>query len=253
MTAMTSAAGASTVIDWVDWSAMGSRLAVPRTSAGRRPDGLLLTSSSFRLDLPGRPRRGPRATRPSGGRGKRGRGVREFSVPATTEVGPDEALTDLLAQNVAEVGDQTGFRVHRGGAWQDVTWREFGEQVAGVAKGLIASGVAAGDRVALQAKTRYEWPVIAFAIWTAGGVTVPIYEPSSADQVAWILSDSGATAVIVERDEHATAVESVRDETPDLKSVHVIEDDAVGTLTQAGKDVPDSVLEERRATLTADS
>ena len=81
--------------------------------------------------------------------------MREFSVPATTEVGPDEALPDLLAKNVAEVGDQTGFRVQRGGQWQDVTWKEFAEQVAGVAKGLIASGVAAGDRVALQAKTRY--------------------------------------------------------------------------------------------------
>jgi long-chain acyl-CoA synthetase len=179
--------------------------------------------------------------------------VREFSVPAITEVGADEALTDLLASNVAEVGDQVGFRVRRDGAWEDVTWKEFGEQVTGVAKGLIASGVAAGDRVALQAKTRYEWPVMDFAIWTAGAVTVPIYETSSADQVAWILSDSGATAVIVEKDEHAEAVESARDETPELKSVHVIDDDAVGTLTQAGKDVPDSALEERRATLKADS
>jgi long-chain acyl-CoA synthetase len=179
--------------------------------------------------------------------------VREFSVPATTEVGPDEALPDLLAKNVAEVGDQTGFRVQRNGQWQDVTWKEFGDQVAGVAKGLIASGVAAGDRVALQAKTRYEWAVIDFAIWTAGAATVPIYETSSADQVAWILSDSGATAVIVERDEHAAAVESVREQAPDLRSVHVIEDDAVGTLTQAGKDVPDSELEARRRTLDADS
>jgi long-chain acyl-CoA synthetase len=179
--------------------------------------------------------------------------VREFSVPAITEVGPDEALPDLLAKNVAEVGDQTGFRVQRGGQWQDVTWKEFGDQVAGGAKGLIASGVSAGDRVALQAKTRYEWAVIDFAIWAAGAVTVPIYETSSPDQVAWILSDSGATAVIVERDEHAAAVESVRDQAPELRSVHVIEDDAVGTLTQAGKDVPDSELTDRRSTLNADS
>ena len=179
--------------------------------------------------------------------------MREFSVPATTEVGSDEALPDLLAKNVAEVGDQTGFRVQRNGQWQDVTWKEFSDQVAGVAKGLIASGVAAGDRVALQAKTRYEWAVIDFAIWTAGAVTVPIYETSSADQVAWILSDSGATAIIVERDEHAAAVESVREQAPDLRSVHVIEDDAVGTLTQAGKDVPDTELEARRKTLNADS
>jgi long-chain acyl-CoA synthetase len=179
--------------------------------------------------------------------------VREFSVPATTEVGSDEALPDLLATNVAEVGDQTGFRVQRNGQWRDVTWKEFGDQVAGVAKGLVASGVSAGDRVALQAKTRYEWAVIDFAIWTAGGATVPIYETSSADQVAWILSDSGATAILVEKDEHASAVETVRDQAPDLRSVFVIDDGAVDQLIQAGKDVPDSQLEARRATLNADS
>jgi long-chain acyl-CoA synthetase len=179
--------------------------------------------------------------------------VREYSVPATTEVGPDEALTDMLAENVAEHGDEVGLRVRRNGQWQDVTWKEFGDQVRGVAKGLIAAGVAPGDRVALQAKTRYEWTVCDFAIWTAGAVVVPIYETSSSDQVAWILSDSEATAAIVERDEHATAVESVREQAPSLGPVYVLDDDAVGTLTQAGKDVPDSRLDDRRATLGADS
>ncbi|MET0764447.1 MAG: long-chain fatty acid--CoA ligase [Blastococcus sp.] len=179
--------------------------------------------------------------------------MREFSVPATTEVGPNEALTDMLATNVAEYGDQVGMRVRRDGEWRDVTWKEFGDQVSAVAKGLIASGVAADDRVALQAKTRYEWTVFDYAIWTAGAAVVPIYETSSPDQVAWILSDSGATAVVVESKQHASAVESVRDQTPDLSSVFVIDDDAIGTLTQAGRDVPDSELEARRATLRADS
>jgi long-chain acyl-CoA synthetase len=179
--------------------------------------------------------------------------VREFSVPAIIEVGPDEAITDYLATNVAEYGDQVGFRVRRDGQWQDVTYKEFGDQVAGVAKGLIAAGVQPGDRVALQAKTRYEWTVFDFAIWTAGGVVVPIYETSSADQVAWILSDSGATVCIVERDEHAEAVDSVRDQAPDLKAVYVLDDDAVGQLTEAGKSVPDSELDARRATLRSDS
>jgi long-chain acyl-CoA synthetase len=179
--------------------------------------------------------------------------MREFSVPATTEVGPDEALPDLLATNVAEYGDQTGFRVRRDGRWQEVTWKEFGSQVAAVAKGLIASGVAAGDRVGLMAKTRYEWTVLDFAIWAAGAAVVPIYETSSADQVGWILSDSGATAVLVERDEHATAVESVRGQVPDLKNVWVIDDGAIATLTETGKDVPDSELEARRRSLNADS
>src|SRR5918911_5681595 len=125
----------------------------------------------------------------------------------------------------------------RGPGVRDVTYKEFGTQVDGVAKGLIAAGVAPGDRVALQAKTRYEWTVLDFAIWRAGGVVVPIYETSSADQVAWILSDSGATVAVVEKAEHADAVESVRDQAPDLGPVYVIdddayviEDDALGTL-----------------------
>ena len=82
--------------------------------------------------------------------------MREFSVPAKTEVGPDEALTDMLAENVAEHGDEVGFRVRRGGGWQDVTWREFGAHVAGVAKGLIAAGVEPGDRVAFG-KITLDW------------------------------------------------------------------------------------------------
>jgi len=179
--------------------------------------------------------------------------VREFSVPVTTEVQPDAALTDMLARNVAEHGSEAGLRRRRDGQWRDVTWQQFGEEVRGVAKGLIASGVAAGDRVALQAKTRYEWTVLDFAIWTAGAVVVPVYETSSADQVSWILSDSGATAIVVESGEHASAVESVREQAPDLRSVHVIDDDAVGALVAAGKDVPDAELDARRATLSADS
>ncbi|WP_116452466.1 AMP-dependent synthetase/ligase [Blastococcus litoris] len=179
--------------------------------------------------------------------------MREFSVPATTEVGPDEAIPDMLTTNVAEHGDEVGLRRRVDGQWRDVTWKQFGDEVRGVAKGLVAAGVAAGDRVALQAKTRYEWTVFDFAIWTAGGVVVPIYETSSADQVAWILSDSGATAVVVERDEHAAAVESVRDQAPDLRSVHVIDDGAMEQLIASGADVPDSELDARRASLTADS
>jgi long-chain acyl-CoA synthetase len=144
----------------------------------------------------------------------------------------------MLAANVAEHGDEVGLRRHVDGQWTDVSWREFGEQVSGVAKGLVAAGVRAGDRVALQAKTRYEWTVCDYAIWAAGAVVVPIYETSSADQVAWILSDSGATAAIVERGEHADAVESVRDQAPDLGPVYVLDDDGFGTLIAAGPRSP---------------
>jgi long-chain acyl-CoA synthetase len=179
--------------------------------------------------------------------------VRELSVPPTATVEPDDALTDMVARNAAEVPDQVGLRIQRDGRWDDVTYAEFAGQVAAAAKGLVAGGVQPGDRVGLLARTRYEWTVLDFAIWTAGAVVVPVYETSSADQIAWILSDSGARALVVETAEHAAAVESVRDEAPDLGPVWVIEDGALDTLATAGADVPDDELAARRATLTSAS
>ena len=70
--------------------------------------------------------------------------------------------------------------------------------VTALAKGFIATGIAAGDRVALMSRTRYEWTAIDYAIWAAGATTVPIYETSSTEQVEWILTDSGARALVVE-------------------------------------------------------
>jgi long-chain acyl-CoA synthetase len=179
--------------------------------------------------------------------------VRELSVPPTATVGPDDALTDMVTRNATEHPDEVGLRIQRNGRWEDVTYAQFAAQVAGVARGLIAGGVQPGDRVALLARTRYEWTVLDYAIWTAGAVVVPVYETSSPDQIAWILSDSGARAVVVETARHAAAVDSVRDEVPDLGSVWVIEDGALDTLTAAGAEVPDDELAARRATLRAES
>ncbi|KQS66363.1 long-chain fatty acid--CoA ligase [Modestobacter sp. Leaf380] len=179
--------------------------------------------------------------------------MRELSVPPTHTVGPDEALPDMVAHNAAEHGAEVGLRRQEGERWVDVTHAEFAEQVRAVAKGLVAGGVQAGDRVGLLAKTRYEWTVLDFAIWTAGAVVVPVYETSSSDQIAWILADSGARAIVVESADHAAAVDSVRDQAPDLGPVWVIDEDALGTLSAAGDEVPDSELAARRATLTPDS
>src|SRR3712207_1651290 len=160
-------------------------------------------------------------------------GVRELSVPPTATVGPDDALTDMVTRNATEHPDTVGLRVQRNGRWEDVTYAEFAAQVAGVAKGLIAGGVQPGDRVGLLARTRYEWTVLDYAIWTAGAVVVPIYETSSPDQIAWIVSDSGARALVVESSAHAASVDSIRDEVPELGPVWVIEDGGLDTLTTA--------------------
>ncbi|MDX3069722.1 AMP-binding protein, partial [Streptomyces sp. ND04-05B] len=145
--------------------------------------------------------------------------MREFSLPALYEVPTDGNLTDIVRRNAAQHPDVAVIARKVDGVWQDVDAVRFLAEVRAAAKGLIASGVQPGDRVALMSRTRYEWTLLDFAIWTAGAVTVPVYETSSPEQVQWILADSGTTAMIVELDGHSAAVESVRDRLPALKHV----------------------------------
>ncbi|MFI0819166.1 AMP-dependent synthetase/ligase [Streptomyces sp. NPDC021098] len=179
--------------------------------------------------------------------------MREFSLPALYEVPADGNLTDLIQRNAAQHPDVAVVGRKVGGRWEDVTAADFLAEVRAAAKGLIAAGVSPGDRVGLMSRTRYEWTLLDFAIWSAGAVTVPVYETSSPEQVQWILSDSGAVAVVVETGVHEAAVESVRDTLPGLKHVWQIEDDAIGTLGSLGSDVKDETVDERSSLATADS
>ncbi|WTO37750.1 AMP-dependent synthetase/ligase [Streptomyces achromogenes] len=178
--------------------------------------------------------------------------MREFSLPALYEVPADGNLTDIVRRNAAQHPDVAVIARKSEGVWQDVTAREFLAEVHTAAKGLIAAGVQPGDRVGLMSRTRYEWTLLDFAIWSAGAVTVPVYETSSPEQVRWILSDSGATACVVELDNHAAAVESVRESLPALKHVWQIESGAVAELARLGQGVSDGTVEERSSLARAD-
>ena len=120
------------------------------------------------------------------------------------------------------------------------------------AKGLVASGVEPGDRVAIMSRTRYEWTLLDFAAWAAGAVVVPVYETSSPDQVRWILEDSGARLVVVETPAHADAVRQVDDDLPDLEEVLVIATGAVDELREAGASVPAADVAARRDAVRRD-
>jgi long-chain acyl-CoA synthetase len=176
--------------------------------------------------------------------------VREFSTPLTIEVPTTGNLTDDVVANAREAGDAVVFSRNTGQRWEDVTAAAFLEQVSAVAKGLIAAGVGAGDRVALISKTRYEWTLVDYAIWFAGAVTVPVYETSSAEQVAWILGDSGARAVVAEDAAHVAKVAEARAGLDHLNHVWSINDNAVDVLTRLGADVSDEDLEKRRTSAT---
>lgn len=179
--------------------------------------------------------------------------MREFSTPLTTDIPATGNLTDDVVANAREAAGTAQFSRRTGGSdspWEDVTCGEFLAEVSAVAKGLIAAGIEAGDRVALISKTRYEWTLLDYAIWFAGAVTVPIYETSSTEQVRWILSDSGARAVVAETADHLARVNECRRDLVDLNHVWSIGDNAVDTLTRLGGDIPDDELEKRRTTAT---
>ncbi|WP_189221930.1 AMP-dependent synthetase/ligase [Saccharothrix coeruleofusca] len=184
--------------------------------------------------------------------------MREFSVPATATVAPEENLTDMVWANAERFGNAVSFRRRVDGTWVDVTARDFAAQVMAVAKGLLAAGLEPGDRIGLMSKTRYEWTLLDLAIWHAGGVVVPIYETSSAEQVEWILSDSGAKAVFVETAAHRDTVDSVVAGLPEVRHVWQVEGPAAGAsgavdeLTALGAGVSDEDVHTRRRLAGAD-
>ena len=176
--------------------------------------------------------------------------MREYSTPMTVDIPQTGNLTDDVVANGRDHNSMVVFSRAGTEGWSDVTAAEFLTQVQGVAKGLIAAGVEAGDRVALISKTRYEWTLLDYAIWFAGAATVPIYETSSAEQVSWILADSGAKAVVAEGSDHLARIAEVRAGLTELNHVWSFEDNAVSVLTKLGADISDEVLEKRRSTAT---
>ena len=176
--------------------------------------------------------------------------MREFGVPALTEIPASARLTDTVVRRAgAEPGVVVLRRRTGAGVWQDVTAAEFGAEVAALAGGLMAAGIGPGDRVALMSRTRYEWTLIDYACWAAGAVTVPVYETSSAEQVQWILSDSSACAVFAETDAHAAIIGSVRDGLPGLE--HLWMTGGLDVLVSGGAQTSAEQLEQRRTGRTA--
>jgi long-chain acyl-CoA synthetase len=181
--------------------------------------------------------------------------MREHSTPALVEIPAPANLTDVIFERAEREPHTVVLRrkAAAGPDWRDVTAGEFRDEVSALAKGLIAAGIEVGDRVALMSRTRYEWTLADYAIWTAGAVTVPIYETSSAEQVEWILGDSAARALILETPAHEQAVCEVLGRLPAVERIWLIEDAAAATnakpldaLPAEGASVSDAQLRQRR-------
>ncbi len=186
--------------------------------------------------------------------------MREFSLPALAEIPATANLASTVFRRAAEQPQAVVLR--RPGtsgfseSWTGVTASQFRDEVVALAKGLVAAGIEVGDRVALMSRTRYEWTLIDYAIWTAGAVTVPVYETSSAEQTEWILSDSGATACFAETAAFEDMIFRLRDRLPGLSQVWRIDPgpaagSALDALRAQGADTGDEVITERSAAAKA--
>ena len=173
--------------------------------------------------------------------------MNEITIPALIPAAVAGNLTNLISERAHFEPERVIVSRPLGDGWQPVTAKAYEEEIKAVAKGLVANGVSFGDRVAIMAKTRYEWTVLDFAIWYAGAVPVPIYETSSAEQVEWILTDSSAVGIIVETPALAELVQPVLPSS--CKKVWNITYNALATLTHEGKDVSDDEIAKRREKL----
>jgi len=162
-------------------------------------------------------------------------------------------MTDHIVENNRTSPNQVVFSLQRGEAWVGVTAGQFFADVQAIAKGIIASGVEAGQRIGVMSRTRYEWTLVDYAIWYAGAISVPVYETSSAEQVQWNLMDSGSVALFAESAKNKAVFDQVAPDLPDVTRVWVFDNDDLETLKAAGVDVSDEELEARRATVQPDT
>ena len=177
--------------------------------------------------------------------------MNEITTPAIVPTATEGNLTNLIAERAWFEPERVTMSRPLGDGWQPVTAREVEEEVRATAKGLIAAGIQIGDRVAIMARTRYEWTILDFAIWYAGGCVVPIYETSSAEQVDWILNDSGAVGLIVETPTHKELALTVLPS--HTKHVWVMTEDVLSTLRSAGSNIGDDEIDRRRNALVPSS
>ncbi|MFJ3235497.1 AMP-dependent synthetase/ligase [Streptomyces sp. NPDC086787] len=180
--------------------------------------------------------------------------VREAAVPPFAVPVTHGSLADLPFENAdTDPGAVVLSRRTTDGRWTDVTAGDFAAQVREVAKGLIAEGLAPGDRIAIMADTTYEWTLLDFAAWAAGLVTVPVYPTSSAFQTRWILHDSGAQALVTQTAEQVAAIGPELEHLPGLRHLWVMEKGHVERLTELGAPVPDAEIDVRRGMLGPDT
>ncbi|MFJ7150688.1 AMP-dependent synthetase/ligase [Streptomyces sp. NPDC100445] len=180
--------------------------------------------------------------------------MREFTNPPLESSAPAGGLADVVFQHATTDPLRVALgRKDASGQWRDVTAAGFRDEVMALAKGLLARGVRFGDRVAIMSRTRYEWTLFDFALWTIGAQVVPVYPTSSAEQCFWMLHDAEVSAAVVEHEDHAMTIATVIGRLPGLRELWQLDAGCVQELYDAGAHLEDEVVHRHRRAVTPDS
>lgn len=176
--------------------------------------------------------------------------VREYSVPSLVKLADDDSLANVVYQKAESRPSDVVFCRKTSGGWREVSYRQFAELVRGLAKGLLASGIGAGERVLIFGRTSYEWSAVDFALLSVGAVTVPIYPTASAEQVRHIVADSGPTACFAETAEQRDLVGEIAGDA--LAGRRWLLGPSFDELVERGSGIADQTSEARRLAVRAD-
>jgi long-chain acyl-CoA synthetase len=146
-----------------------------------------------------------------------------MEATATASSTASRTIADLVPRAAAANPDHTAVRYKRDGAWHDVTYAQLAEIVQEIGLGLIDLGIEAGERVCILANTCPEWSYVDMAATSAGAVVVPIYQTNSPEECLWVISDSGATAIICEDQSQLAKIEAIREQVPGLRTIIVMD------------------------------
>jgi long-chain acyl-CoA synthetase len=179
--------------------------------------------------------------------------MHEYTTEGAVEIGAEQNLTTALWEASRDHPDRPAVAVRDGDRFVEWKMERFAEEVRAAARGLIGLGLEPGERVAIYASTRIEWTILDYAIWAAGGVTVPIYDTSSADQVEWIVSNSDAVAIFVGTEEHEREYRRVADGLDSVRhDAFVLDQGGLDELKRAGEDVSDDEVTKRSEAVTGE-
>ncbi len=97
--------------------------------------------------------------------------------------------------------------------WIPISSQEFYRDAVGVSTSLASWGIRKGDRVAILSENRPEWATAEFGTMLLGAVVVPIYSTLTAQQMTYMLRDSGARVIFVSTVEQVKKVMAIKSET----------------------------------------